>query len=151
MKKKKKLKRLQGEKKNKELTEAFLEKERQQREKEEQRLTSQFLEEERLKEENRQKEMTKRLLEKEKEEIKRKQEEQLRTKERKKRGSKPTTAEQVLERQKLLETLTDVVKNGRKPSRVKDLGWDCESDKKAQAIFGKINKNKEASRLYAEL
>ena len=135
-----KLRKLQEEKKNKELTEAFLEKERQQREKEEQRLTTQFLEEERMKEKNRQKEMTRKLLEKEKEEIRRKQEEQVRTKERKKRGSKPTTAEQVLERQKLLETLNDVVKNGRKPSKVKDLGWDYESDKKAQAIFGKINK-----------
>ena len=49
--------------------------------------------------------------------------------------------EQEAERQKLFSALNDVVLNGKKPGKGKDLRWDYEKDKKAQAIFGKITKH----------
>ena len=57
-----------------------------------------------------------------------------------KRPHKPSTKEQKAERQDLLNTLNDVVVNGQKPSKEKDLRWDYEKDRKAQAIFGKMKK-----------
>ena len=58
----------------------------------------------------------------------------------KRKATKPTTTEQEAERQKLFSALNDVVLNGKKPGKGKDLRWDYEKDKKAQAIFGKIKK-----------
>ena len=57
------------------------------------------------------------------------------------KSTKPTTTEQETERQKLFSALKDVVLNGKKPGKGKDLRWDYEKDKKAQAIFGKIKKH----------
>ena len=62
-----------------------------------------------------------------------------------KRTSKPSTSEQEADKQKLFDILNEVVVNGTKlkktPSKSKkDLRWDYEQDRKAQAIFGKINK-----------
>ena len=59
----------------------------------------------------------------------------------KRKATKPTTTEQEAERQKLFSALNDVVLNGKKPGKGKDLRWDYEKDKKAQAIFGKIAKH----------
>ena len=59
----------------------------------------------------------------------------------KRKATKPTTTEQEAERQKLFSALNDVVLNGKKPGKGKDLRWDYERDKKAQAIFGKIKKH----------
>ena len=59
----------------------------------------------------------------------------------KRKATKPTTTEQEVERQKLFSALNDVVLNGKKPGKGKDLRWDYEKDKKAQAIFGKIKKH----------
>ena len=59
----------------------------------------------------------------------------------KRKITKPSTTEQEAERQRLFSALNDVVLNGKKPSKEKDLRWDYEKDKKAQAIFGKIKKS----------
>ena len=59
----------------------------------------------------------------------------------KRKITKPTTTEQEAERQKLFSALNDVVVNGKKPSKEKDLRWDYERDRKAQAVFGKIKKH----------
>ena len=59
----------------------------------------------------------------------------------KRKATTPTTTEQEAERQKLFSALNDVVLNGKKPGKGKDLRWDYEKDKKAQAIFGKIKKH----------
>ena len=59
----------------------------------------------------------------------------------KRKATKPTTTEQEAERQKLFSALNDVVLNGKKPGKGKDLRWDYEKDKKAQAIFGNIKKH----------
>ena len=67
-----------------------------------------------------------------------------RKEESRKRTSKPSTSEQEADKQKLFDILNEVVVNGAKPGRShskskKDLRWDYEQDRKAQAIFGKIN------------
>ena len=59
----------------------------------------------------------------------------------KRKATKPTTTEQEVERQKLFSALNDVVLNGKKTGKGKDLRWDYEKDKKDQAIFGKIKKH----------
>ena len=59
----------------------------------------------------------------------------------KRKATKPATTEQEAERQKLFSALNDVVLNGKKPGKGKDLSWDYEKDKKAQTIFGKIKKH----------
>ena len=59
----------------------------------------------------------------------------------KRKATKPTTTEQEAERQRLFSALNDVVLNGKKPGKGKDLRWDYEKDKKAQGIFGKIKKH----------
>ena len=59
----------------------------------------------------------------------------------KRKITKPSTTEQEAERQRLFSALNDVVLNGKKPSKGKDLRWDYEKDKKALAIFGKIKKS----------
>ena len=59
----------------------------------------------------------------------------------KRKTTKPTTTEQEAERQRLFSALNDVVLNGKKPGKGKDLRWDYEKDKNAQAIFGKIMKH----------
>ena len=63
-----------------------------------------------------------------------------------KRTSKPSTSEQEADKQKLFDILNEVVVNGTKLKKIpskskKDLRWDYEQDRKAQAIFGKISKN----------
>ena len=154
MKEKEELKRLQREKEEEVLTKQFLEKERKEREEQERKLTEKFLAEEKQREEQKQRRLTEQFLEKERQENERFtkiREMQFnepeasgpRMKERKgeyrKRLSKPSTEEQEAERQRLFSTVNEVV-NGNKPSQAKDLGWDYEQDKKAQAVFGKMNK-----------
>ena len=160
------LQKLQKQKAEEALTAAFLLKEKKQQAAEEERLTKEFLKKE--KEELKQKKLTEQFLEQEriKEEKQRQLTEQLLErleKERmqknkatkstktsgvsptrpdiKRKATKPTTTEQEAERQKLFSALNDVVLNGKKPGKGKDLRWDYEKDKKAQAIFGKIKKD----------
>ena len=165
------LQRLQKQKAEEALTAAFLLKEKKQQTEEEERLTKEFLKKEKEKEELRQKKLTEQFLEQEriKEEMKQRQlTEQLLERKRlekermqknkaaksnktsgtsptrpdsKRKATKPTTPEQEAERQKLFSALNDVVLNGKKPGKGKDLRWDYEKDKKAQAIFGKIKKH----------
>ena len=134
------------------LTKDFLEKERQKEELKQRKLTEQYLEQERIKEEKGQRQLTEQLLERERleEERKRKQKLAKSTKtsgasptrpDIKRKMTKPTTTEQEAERQKLFSALNDVVVNGKKPSKEKDLRWDYERDRKAQAVFGKIKKH----------
>ena len=154
------LKRLQREKEEKLLTAKFLEKERKERDEQERKLTEKFLEEERIREEQRQQALTKELLEKERKEIENQEKDKAqkfhkpppttvksagRKEETRKRTFKPSTSEQEADKQKLLDILNEVVVNGAKPGKSpskskKDLRWDYEQDRKAQAIFGKINK-----------
>ena len=155
-----KLKRLQKEKEEKVLTAKFLEKERKERDEQERKLTEKFLEEERIREEQRQQALVKEFLEKERKEIENQEKEKAQKfnkpppttvkntrgkEEIRKRTSKPSTSEQEADKQKLFDILNEVVVNGTKlkktPSKSKkDLRWDYEQDRKAQAIFGKINK-----------
>ena len=155
-----KLKRLQKEKEEKLLTAKFLEKEKKERDGQERNLTERFLEEEGIKEEQRQQALTREFLEKEKKEIESQEKEKAQKssktptvtvkniggkEETRKRTSKPTTSEQEADKQKLFDILNEVVVNGAKPKKLpgkskKDLRWDYEQDRKAQAIFGKINK-----------
>ena len=154
------LKRLQKEKEEKLLTAKFLEKEREEREEQERKLTEKFLEEERIREEQRQQALAKEFLEKERKEIENQEKEKAQKfnkpppitvkstggkEETRKRTSKPSTSEQEADKQKLFDILNEVVVNGAKPKKSpstskKDLRWDYEQDRKAQAIFGKINK-----------
>ena len=154
------LKRLQREQEEKLLTTKFLEEERKERDEQERKLTEKFLEEEKIREEQRQQALTKELLEKERKEIEN-QENGKASKftkppsttvkgtggkeETRKRTSRPSTSEQEADKQKLFDILNEVVVNGAKPrkppSKVKkDLRWDYEQDRKAQAIFGKISR-----------
>ena len=155
-----KLKRLQKEKEEKLLTAKFLEKERKERDEQERELTEKFLEEERIREEQIQQALVKEFLEKERKEIENQEKEKAQKfnkpppttvkstrgkEEIRKRTSKPSTSEQEADKQKLFDILNEVVVNGTKlkktPSKSKkDLRWDYEQDRKAQAIFGKINK-----------
>ena len=153
-----KLRRLQKEKEEKLLTARFLEKERKERDEQERKLTEKFLEEERIREEQRQQALTKEFLEKEIKEMENQEKEKFqrsnrpppavvknRKEETRKRTSKPTTSEQEADKQKLFDILNEVVVNGTKTKKTpskskKDLRWDYEQDRKAQAIFGKINK-----------
>ena len=159
-KEREKLKRLQKEKEEKLLTAKFLEKERKKRDEQERKLTEKFLEEERIREEQRQQVLVKEFLEKERKEIENQEKEKAQKfnkpppttvkstrgkEEIRKRTSKPSTSEQEADKQKLFDILNEVVVNGTKlkktPSKSKkDLRWDYEQDRKAQAIFGKINK-----------
>ena len=158
-----KLKRLQKEKEEKLLTAKFLEKERKERDEQERKLTEKFLEEERIREEQRQQALAKEFLEKERKEIENQEKEKAQKfnkpppttvkstggkEETRKRTSKPSTSEQEADKQKLFDILNEVVVNGAKPKKSpskskKDLRWDYEQDRKAQAIFGKINKKQE--------
>ena len=157
------LKRLQKEKEEKLLTAKFLEKERKERDEQERKLTEKFLEEERIREEQRQQALAKEFLEKERKEIENQEKEKAQKfnrlppttvkstggkEETRKRTSKPSTSEQEADKQKLFDILNEVVVNGAKPKKSpskskKDLRWDYEQDRKAQAIFGKINKKQE--------
>ena len=159
-KEREKLKRLQKEKEEKLLTAKFLEKERKERDEQERKLTEKFLEEERIREEQRQQALAKEFLEKERKEIENQEKEKAQKfnkpppttvkstrgkEETRKRTSKPSTSEQEADKQKLFDILNEVVVNGTKPKKSpskskKDLRWDYEQDRKAQAIFGKINK-----------
>ena len=134
------------------LTKEFLKKEREKEELKQKKLTEQFLEQERVKEEKKQRQLTEQLLERERLEKERMQKNKTAkyTKtsgisptrpDAKRKTTKPTTTEQEAERQKLFSALNDVVLNGKKPGKGKDLRWDYEKDKKAQAIFGKITKH----------
>ena len=159
-KERERLKRLQKEKEEKLLTAKFLEKERKERDEQERKLTEKFLEEERIKEEQRQQTLAKEFLERERKEIENQEKEKAQRfdkppptdaksmrgrEETRKRTSKPSTSEQEADKQKLFDLLNEVVVNGAKPKKSpskskKDLRWDYEQDRKAQAIFGKINK-----------
>ena len=154
------LKRLQKEKEEKLLTAKFLEREKKERDEQERKLTEKFLEEEGIREEQRQQALAKEFLEKERKKIGNQEKEKAQKfnkpppttvkstggkEETRKRTSKPSTSEQEADKQKLFDILNEVVVNGAKlkklPSkRKKDLRWDYEQDRKAQAIFGKINK-----------
>ena len=158
-----KLKRLQKEKEEKLLTAKFLEKERKERDEQERELTEKFLEKERIKEGQIQQALVREFLEKERKEIENQEKEKAQKfnkpppitvkgtrgkEEIRKRTSKPSTSEQEVDKQKLFDILNEVVVNGTKfkktPSKTKkDLRWDYEQDRKAQAIFGKINKKQE--------
>ena len=157
-----KLKRLQKEKEEKLLTAKFLEKERKERDEQERELTEKFLEEERIREEQIQQALVKEFLEKERKEIENQEKEKAQKfnkpppttvkstrgkEEIRKRTSKPSTSEQEADKQKLFDILNEVVVNGTKLKKTpnkskKDLRWDYEQDRKAQAIFGKINNKK---------
>ena len=159
-KERERLKRLQREKEEKLLTAKFLEKERKERDEQERKLTEKFLEEERTREEQRQQALAREFLERERKEIENQEKEKAQKLnkpfpttvkgtgekgETRKRTSKPSTSEQEEDKQKLFDLLNEVVVNGTKtkktPSKLKkDLRWDYEQDRKAQAIFGKINK-----------
>ena len=154
------LKRLQKEKEEKLLTAKFLEKEKKERDEQERKLTEKFLEEEGIREEQRQQALAKEFLEKERKEIGNQEKEKAQKfnkpppttvkgtggkEETRKRTSKPSNSEQEADKQKLLDILNEVVVNGAKPKKLpskpkKDLRWDYEQDRRAQAIFGKINK-----------
>ena len=134
------------------LTKEFLKKEKEKEELKQKKLTEQFLEQERIKEENKQRQLTEQLLERERLEKERMQKNKATKSTKtsgvsptrpdiKRKATKPTTTEQEAERQKLFSALNDVVLNGKKPGKEKDLRWDYEKDKKAQAIFGKIKKH----------
>ena len=137
------------------LTKEFLKKEKEKEELKQKKLTEQFLEQERIVEEKKQRQLTEQLLERERLEKERIQKNKTAKSTKtsgisptrsdvKRKVTKPTTTEQEVERQKLFSALNDVVLNGKKPGKGKDLRWDYEKDKKAQAIFGKIKKhNKE--------
>ena len=155
-----KLKRLQKEREEKLLTAKFLEKERKERDEQERELTEKFLEEERIREDQIQQALVREFLEKERKEIENQEKEKAQkfnkpppitgksTREKeeiRKRTSKPSTSEQEADKQKLFDILNEVVVNGTKLKKTpnkskKDLRWDYEQDRKAQAIFGKINK-----------
>ena len=159
-KERERLKRLQKEKEEKLLTAKFLEKERKERDEQERKLTEKFLEEERIREEQRQQALAKEFLERERKEIENQEKEKVQRfnkppptiakstggkEETRKRTSKPSTSEQEADKQKLFDLLNEVVVNGAKAKKSsskskKDLRWDYEQDRKAQAIFGKINK-----------
>ena len=51
----------------------------------------------------------------------------------KRKATKPTTTEQETEMQKLFSALNDVVLNGKKPGKGKDLRWDYEKEKKGSS------------------
>ena len=158
-----KLKKLQKEKEEKLLTAKFLEKERKERDEQERELTEKFLEKERIREDQIQQALVREFLEKERKEIENQEKEKAQKfnkpppitvkgtrgkEEIRKRISKPSTSEQEVDKQKLFDILNEVVVNGTKlkktPSKTKkDLRWDYEQDRKAQAIFGKINKKQE--------
>ena len=158
-----KLKKLQREKEEKLLTAKFLEKERKERDEQERELTEKFLEKERIKEDQMQQTLTRKFLEKERKEMENQEKGEAQKfnkppliiikgtrgkEEIRKRTSKPSTGEQEADKQKLFDILNEVVVNGTKlkktPSKTKkDLRWDYEQDRKAQAIFGKINKKQE--------
>ena len=134
------------------LTKEFLKKEKEKEELKQKKLTEQFLEQERIKEEKKQRQLTEQLLERERLEKERMQKNKTPKYTKtsgisptrpdvKRKSTKPTTTEQETERQKLFSALEDVVLNGKKPDKGKDLRWDYEKDKKAQAIFGKIKKH----------
>ena len=134
------------------LTKEFLKKEKENEELKQKKLTEQFLEQERIKEEKKQRQLTEQLLKRERleEERMKKSKATRPTKTHgafptrpdiKRKATKPTTTEQEAERQRLFSALNDVVLNGKKPGKGKDLRWDYEKDKKAQAIFGKIKKH----------
>ena len=134
------------------LTKEFLKKEKEKEELKQKKLTEQFLEQERIKEEKKQRQLTEQLLERERLEKERMQKNKTAKSTKtsgisptrpdvKRKTTKPTTTEQEEERQKLFSALNDVVLNGKKPGKGKDLRWDYEKDKKAQAIFGKIKKH----------
>ena len=134
------------------LTKEFLKKEKEKEELKQKKLTEQFLEQERIKEEKKQRQLTEQLLEKERLEKERMQKNKTAKSTKtsrisptrpdvKRKATKPTTTEQEVERQKLFSVLNDVVLNGKKPGKGKDLRWDYEKDKKAQVIFGKIKKH----------
>ena len=159
-KERERLKRLQREKEEKLLTAKFLEKERKERDEQERKLTEKFLEEERTREEQRQQALAREFLERERKEIENQEKEKAQKLnkpfpttvkgtgekgETRKRTSKPSTSEQEEDKQKLFDLLNEVVVNGTKTKKTssklkKDLRWDYEQDRKAQAIFGKINK-----------
>ena len=142
------------------MTAKFLEKERKERDEQERKLTEKFLEEERIREEQRKQALAKEFLEKERKEIENQEKEKAQKfnklppttvkstggkEETRKRTSKPSTSEKEADKQKLFHILNEVVVNGAKPKKSpskskKDLRWDYEQDRKAQAIFGKINK-----------
>ena len=133
------------------LTKEFLKKEKEKEELNQKKLTEQFLEQERIKEEKKQRQLTEQLLERERleEERMKKNKAAKSTKisgasptrpDIKRKATKPTTTEQEVERQRLFSALNDVVLNEKKPGKRKDLRWEYEKDKKAQAIFGKIKK-----------
>ena len=158
-----KLKKLQKEKEEKLLTAKFLEKERKERGEQERELTEKFLEKERIREDQMQQALVREFLEKERKEIENQEKEKAQKfnkpppitvkgtrgkEEIRKRTSKPSTSEQEADKQKLFDILNEVVVNGTKlkktPSKTKkELRWDYEQDRKAQAIFGKINKKQE--------
>ena len=134
------------------LTKEFLKKEKEKEELKQKKLTEQFLEQERIKEEKKQRQLTEQLLERERLEKEKMQKNKTAKSTKtsrisptrpdiKRKTTKPTTTEQEAERQKLFSALNDVVLNGKKPGKGKDLRWNYEKDKKAQAIFGKIKKH----------
>ena len=134
------------------LTKEFLKKEKEKEELKQKKLTEQFLEQERIKEEKKQRQLTEQLLERERLERERMQKNKAIKSTKtsgvsptrpdiKRKATKPTTTKQEAERQKLFSAFNDVVLNGKKPGKGKDLRWDYEKHKKAQAIFGKIKKN----------
>ena len=134
------------------LTKDFLKKEKEKEELKPKKLTERFLEQERIKEKKKQRQLTEQLLERERLEKERMQKNKTAKSTKtsgisptrpdiKRKATKPTTTEQEAERQKLFSALNDVVLNGKKPGKGKDLRWDYEKDKKAQAIFGKFKKH----------
>ena len=155
-----KLKRLQKEKEEKLLTAKFLEKERKERNEQERELTEKFLEKERIREDQIEQALVREFLEKERKEIENQEKEKAQKfnkppsitvkstrgkEEIRKKTSKPSTSEQEADKQKLFDILNEVVVNGTKLKKTpnkpkKDLRWDYEQDRKAQAIFSKINK-----------
>ena len=154
------LKKLQKEKEERLLTAKFLEREKKERDEQERKLTEKFLEEEGIKEEQIQQALIKEFLEEERKEIRNQEKEKAQKfnkpplttvkstgekEEIRKKTSKPSTSEQEADKQKLFDLLNEVVVNGTKSKKPpsnpkKDLRWDYEQDRKAQAIFGKINK-----------
>ena len=155
-----KLKRLQKEKEEKLLTAKFLERERKEGDEQERELTEKFLEEERIREDQIQQVLVGGFLGKEGKEIESQEKEKAQKfnrpppvtvkstggKEEIRKGtSRPSTSEQEADKQKLFDMLDEVVVDGTKLKKTpnkskKDLRWDYEQDRKAQAIFGKINK-----------
>ena len=136
-------------------TKEFLKKEKEKEELKQKKLTEQFLEQERIKEEKKQRQLTEQLLERERleKERMRKNKTTKSTKtsgisptrpDVKRKATKPTTTEQEAERQKLFSALNDVVLNGKKPSKGKDLGGTMRKTKRLKQYLARLRKTIES-------